>query len=100
MSITKRVEGPTTAWPGDDVVFVIEYRNNGTTPINGFRIIDHRPSSLQFRTSILTSTNLNINNRIVNINTTPLVWNFADTILQPGQSDSIKITWTIKQNIQ
>jgi uncharacterized repeat protein (TIGR01451 family) len=100
MSITKRVEGPTTAWPGDDVVFVIEYRNNGTTTINGFRIIDHRPSSLQFRTSILASTNLNINNRIVNINTTPLVWNFADTILQPGQSDSIKITWTIKQNIQ
>lgn len=98
MEITKEVDGDNTAGPGDDVEFIIRYRNIWTTPINWFRIIDHRPNALQFRSSILESTNQNINP--ININTTPLVWNFLTTVLQPGEWDAIRVIWIIKADLQ
>lgn len=94
MSITKRVEGPTTAWPRDDVVFIIEYRNNGTTPINGFRIIDHRPSSLQFISS--TPWPSSPTSPLVEI---PIIWNIATPLL-PQETGIIKVTGRIKTDLQ
>lgn len=95
LSITKTVS-PQTAWPGDTVTFTITYRNNWTAPLQGFRIVDYWPSTLIYKSSILLSTNQNLEPLNQNSTSLPLIWNFPNTILQPWQSDSIKIIWEIK----
>lgn len=98
LQITKTVLWSGYAGPGDEVVFLIEYKNIWNSTINWYRIIDRRPNSLEFRSSTLVSTNQNI--RPVNPNLNPLVWDFSTKVLLPGMWDSIRVVWRVKQNLR
>ncbi|MDD3262353.1 MAG: hypothetical protein PHR61_00750 [Candidatus Absconditabacteria bacterium] len=93
LQVTKTAS-PEAAGPGDIVRFTIRYRNNGTAPLQGFRIIDYRPNTIQYMNSILIGTNTDLNP--ITTNEGYLVWNFPNTILGPGQEYAIEVIGQIK----
>lgn len=73
------------------VVFEIVYKNNGLTPINGFKITDYWPDALEFKGA---------NPWPKNETARPLVWDFSNQTLQPNASGKIRVTGQIKTNIR
>jgi uncharacterized repeat protein (TIGR01451 family) len=94
------LEEPRVVVPGDKLVFVLRYRNNGTSPASDFVITNPLPAAVAFQSSAERSTQVSVDGGRNWGQLATLTVANADGTSRPARADEVThVRWAFAQPI-
>lgn len=94
------LEEPRVVVPGDKLVFVLRYRNNGTSPATDFVITNPLPAAVAFQSSAERSTQVSVDGGRNWGQLATLTVANADGTTRPARADEVThVRWAFAQPI-
>lgn len=94
------VEQPATVVPGDHLIFVLRYRNNGTQPATDFVVTNPLPAAVSFDSTSDAIATVSVDGGVTWGQLAGLTVTNADGTVRPARPDEVThIRWAFSQPI-